>query len=65
MPLGIPDYHKTLATLHDGCEKPHAYFIPYPDRAAAEVSPSRNRENVVPEEGTARVREVAVTAARL
>lgn len=36
MPLGIPDYHKTLATLHDGCEKPHAYFIPYPDRAAAD-----------------------------
>ena len=29
MPFGIKDYHKTLAELHVGCEKPHAYFIPY------------------------------------
>lgn len=36
MPLGIPDYHKTLATLHDGCQKPHAYFIPYSDETSCE-----------------------------
>lgn len=36
MPLGIPDYHKTIKTLHDGCEKPHAYFIPYADRDTAD-----------------------------
>ena len=36
MPLGIPDYHKTLDTLHEGCLAPHAYFIPYPDRASAD-----------------------------
>lgn len=29
MPLQIPDYHKSLETLHVGCEEPHAYFIPY------------------------------------
>ena len=31
MPLGIPDYHKSLEQLHVGCIKPHAYFIPYAD----------------------------------
>lgn len=36
MPLGIPDYHTTIDTLHDGCERPHAYFIPYADRDAAD-----------------------------
>lgn len=35
MPLQIPDYHKSLAHLHVGCEAPHAYFIPYQSRAAA------------------------------
>ena len=29
MPLNIPDYHKMLDRLHIGCEKTHAYFIPY------------------------------------
>lgn len=29
MPLQIPDYHRSLETLHVGCEEPHAYFIPY------------------------------------
>ena len=29
MPLGIPDYHKSLDALHVGCIRPHAYFIPY------------------------------------
>lgn len=36
MPLNIPDYHKSLDTLHVGCEDPHAYFIPYADAASAE-----------------------------
>ena len=29
------DYHKSLTHLHVGCEKPHAYFIPYANDAAA------------------------------
>ena len=29
MPFGIKDYHKSLADLHVGCERPHAYFIPH------------------------------------
>ncbi len=29
------DYHKSLDHLHVGCEKPHAYFIPYASDAAA------------------------------
>ncbi|MBO7177416.1 MAG: beta-galactosidase, partial [Clostridia bacterium] len=29
------DYHKSLDHLHVGCEKPHAYFIPYATDAAA------------------------------
>ena len=36
MPLQIPDYHKMLDTLHVGCEAPHAYFIPYHTREAAD-----------------------------
>ena len=35
MPFNLPDYHQNLDTLHVGCEKPHAYFIPYRDTAAA------------------------------
>ena len=31
----IPDYHKSLSDLHVGCEKPHAYFIPFESRSAA------------------------------
>ncbi len=29
MPFGIQDYHKSLEHLHIGCERPHAYFIPF------------------------------------
>ena len=29
------DYHKSLEHLHVGCEKPHAYFIPYATDADA------------------------------
>ena len=29
MPFGLPKYHEDLNTLHLGCEKPRAYFIPY------------------------------------
>ena len=36
MPFEIPDYHKSLATLHLGCEAPRAYFIPYESRELAE-----------------------------
>ena len=32
----FPDYYKTQKILHVGCEKPHAYFIPYESRAAAD-----------------------------
>ena len=35
MPFGVPDYHKTLDFFHVGCERPHAYFIPYKDRESA------------------------------
>ena len=35
MPFEIPDYHKTQKTLHVGCERPHAYFIPYESREGA------------------------------
>ena len=36
MPFSLPDYHEDLSVLHLGTEPPHAYFIPYADRAAAE-----------------------------
>lgn len=29
-------YHRSLQHLHVGCEKPHAYFIPYQSRMAAD-----------------------------
>ena len=35
MPFGVPDYHKSLADLHVGCEAPTAYLIPYHSQAAA------------------------------
>ncbi len=38
MPLNIPDYHKSLAHLHVGCEEPHAYFIPYADEESAQAN---------------------------
>lgn len=42
MPFEIPDYHKTLDTLHLGCERPHAYFIPYESAEKAREG-ERNR----------------------
>ena len=30
-------FHQSLAHLHVGCEKPHAYFIPYHSDAAAKI----------------------------
>ena len=30
-------YYKEVATMHVGCEEPHAYFIPFESRAAAET----------------------------
>ena len=35
-------YHQNPAYLHNGCEKPHAYFIPYQSEAAANTT---NRAN--------------------
>ena len=35
MPFSLPEYHTSLETLHVGCEKPHAYFIPYHSLEAA------------------------------
>ena len=32
----FPDYYKTQKILHVGCEEPHAYFIPYESKAAAD-----------------------------
>ncbi len=37
MPLGIKDYHKSLECLHVGCERPHAYFIPFASEKSAAV----------------------------
>lgn len=33
--MNITPYHKSLAELHMGCEKPRAYFIPFESEAAA------------------------------
>lgn len=35
MLFGIPEYHENIETLHIGCEKPRAYFIPYNSTEAA------------------------------
>ena len=35
MPFGIKDHHKELFDMHIGCERPHAYFIPYETEAKA------------------------------
>ena len=40
--MNIPSYHKDLGSLHIGCEKPRAYYIPYHSEEAAL---SGNREN--------------------
>ena len=47
MPLGIPDYHKSLEHLHVGTEKPHAYFIPYRTREDAYAMNRDYSENFV------------------
>ena len=39
MPFGLPDYHKSLEHLHVGCEKNHAYFIPFESKLAAKELP--------------------------
>ncbi|MBQ2841893.1 MAG: DUF4981 domain-containing protein [Clostridia bacterium] len=33
--MNIPSYHKDLGSLHVGCEKPRAYYIPYHSEEAA------------------------------
>ena len=33
--MNIIAYHKDLGSLHIGCEKPRAYFIPYQDEETA------------------------------
>lgn len=35
MPFSLPKHHLNINTLHIGCEKPHAYFIPYDSRRKA------------------------------
>ena len=35
MPFGLPNYHENLSTLHVGCERPHAYFIPFANKETA------------------------------
>ncbi len=37
MPLGIQDYHKSTEHLHVGCERPHAYFIPFASSDTAAI----------------------------
>ena len=43
--MKITPYHENLSQLHIGCEKPRAYFIPYPD----------NESTSLPREKSARV----------
>lgn len=33
--MDVPSYHKNLSSLHIGCERPHAYFIPYSSEESA------------------------------
>ena len=35
MPFGMEKYHEDQKILHIGCEKPHAYFIPYETKDGA------------------------------
>lgn len=35
MPFDIPDYHKSPASLHIGCEEPRAYFVPFDTKDGA------------------------------
>ena len=38
------NYHKSLEHLHVGCEKPHAYFIPYQDYKTARGGERENSD---------------------
>jgi len=38
------NFHKDLKTLHVGCEKPHAYFIPYQSAETAKIA-NRSRSD--------------------
>lgn len=40
--LKLKDFHKSLDMLHYNCEKPRAYFVPFPDKKSAE---SEKRED--------------------
>ncbi len=42
MPLNIPNYHQSTETLHVGCEKPRAYFVPFPCECSAKHSERGN-----------------------
>ena len=42
--MNIPSYHKDLNSLHIGCEKPRAYFIPYHSEDAALNGKRENSE---------------------
>ena len=35
--MKLPNYHENLEIFHLNCEKPHSYFIPYHDAAAAKA----------------------------
>lgn len=41
------DYHNSLSSLHVGCEKPRAYFIPYASEALAKKDNRSESENFV------------------
>ncbi len=40
-------YHKSLATLHEGCEDPHAYLIPYQSEEAARADDRERSDRFV------------------
>lgn len=39
-------YHRSLDHLHVGCERPHAYFIPFGSAAAADRAEESNNRNL-------------------
>ena len=42
--MNVPSYHKDLSSLHVGCEKPRAYYIPYHSEEAALSGKRENSE---------------------
>ena len=40
----VKTYHKDLGSLHIGCEKPRAYFIPYQSEEAALAGARENSD---------------------